>query len=139
MGNVKRLVLGHQTEIIPPKFLNSISMKKYIVAAFLFAASLSVASAATRAELTLPVNIESVGKLKYMVTVQAKAGATVLIYDGENHEIHKEYISTQKLFNLAGLSDGNYQMVVLDNNKKVLTSKSFKIKTEVKRDIIAMN
>jgi hypothetical protein len=83
------------------------------------------------------VNIESVGKLKYMVSVQA--GATVLIYDGENHEIHKEYISTQKLFNLAGLSDGNYQMVVLDNNKKVLTSKSFKIKTEVKRDIIAMN
>lgn len=112
-------------------------MKKYIVAAFLFAASLSVASAATGAELTLPVNIESVGKLKYMVSVQA--GATVLIYDGENHEIHKEYISTQKLFNLAGLSDGNYQMVVLDNNKKVLTSKSFKIKTEVKRDIIAMN
>lgn len=112
-------------------------MKKYIFAAFLFAASLSVASAATGAELTLPVNIESVGKLKYMVSVQA--GATVLIYDGENHEIHKEYISTQKLFNLAGLSDGNYQMVVLDNNKKVLTSKSFKIKTEVKRDIIAMN
>ena len=112
-------------------------MKKYIVAAFLLAASLSVASAATGAELTLPVNIESVGKLKYMVSVQA--GATVLIYDGENHEIHKEYISTQKLFNLAGLSDGNYQMVVLDNNKKVLTSKSFKIKTEVKRDIIAMN
>jgi hypothetical protein len=129
--------LGHQTEIIPPKILIQAFMKKYIFAAFLFAASLSVASAATGAELTLPVNIESVGKLKYMVSVQA--GATVLIYDGENHEIHKEYISTQKLFNLAGLSDGNYQMVVLDNNKKVLTSKSFKIKTEVKRDIIAMN
>jgi hypothetical protein len=112
-------------------------MKKYTFAALFFAASLSVASAATEVELSLPVNIESVGKLKYMVSVQA--GATVLIYDGENHEIHKEYISTQKLFNLAGLSDGNYQMVVLDNNKKVLTSKSFKIKTEVKRDIIAMN
>jgi len=129
--------LGHQTEIIPPKILIQAFMKKYIVAAFLFAASLSVASAATGAELSLPVNIESVGRLKYMVSVNA--GATVLIYDGENHEIHKEYISTQKLFNLAGLSDGNYQMVVLDNNKKVLTSKSFKIKTEVKRDIIAMN
>lgn len=137
MGDWKAVVLGHQTEIIPPKILIQAFMKKYIVAAFLFAASLSVASAATGAELTLPVNIESVGKLKYMVSVQA--GATVLIYDGENHEIHKEYISTQKLFNLAGLSDGNYQMVVLDNNKKVLTSKSFKIKTEVKRDIIAMN
>ena len=112
-------------------------MKKYTFAAFIFAASLFVVSAANGAELTLPVNIESVGKLKYMVSVNA--GATVLIYDGENHEIHKEYISTQKLFNLAGLSDGNYQMVVLDNNKKVLTSKSFKIKTEVKRDIIAMN
>ena len=112
-------------------------MKKYVVAALLFAANLSVVSAAYGAELTLPVNIESVGKLKYMVS--AKAGATVIIYDGENREIHKEYISRQKLFNLAGLSDGNYQLVVLDKNKKVLTSKSFKIKTEVKRDIVAMN
>ena len=104
-------------------------MKKYIVAAFLFAASLSVASAATGAELSLPVNIESVGKLKYMV----------FIYDGENNEIHKEAIATKKLFNLAGLSDGNYRMVVLDIHKNVLSSKSFTIKTEVKRDIIAMN
>ena len=112
-------------------------MKKIVVAALLFAANLSVVSAAYGAELTLPVNIESVGKLKYMVS--AKAGATVIIYDGENREIHKEYISTQKLFNLAGLSDGSYRMVVLDINKKVLTSKSFKIKTEVKRDIVAMN
>ena len=112
-------------------------MKKYTFAAFIFAASLFVVSAANGAELTLPVNIESVGKLKYMVSVQARA--TVLIYDWENHEIHKEYISTQKLFNLAGLSDGNYRLVVLDINKKELTSKSFKIKTEVKRDIIAMN
>ena len=134
MGDRKAVVLGHQTEIIPPKILIQSFMKKYTFAALFFAASLS---AANGAELTLPVNIESVGKLKYMVSVNA--GATVLIYDGENHEIHKEYISTQKLFNLAGLSDGNYQMVVLDIHKKVLTSKSFKIKTEVKRDIIAMN
>ena len=135
---MKGLVLGHQTEIFPPKFfLKSSIMKKYTLAALFLVASMSVVSAANGAELTLPVNIESVGRLKYMVSVNA--GATVLIYDGENHEIHKEYISTQKLFNLAGLSDGNYQMVVLDNNKKVLTSKSFKIKTEVKRDIIAMN
>ena len=112
-------------------------MKKYTLAALFLVASMSVVSAANGAELTLPVNIESVGRLKYMVSVNA--GATVLIYDGENHEIHKEYISTQKLFNLAGLSDGNYQLVVLDKNKKVLTSKSFKIKTEVKRDIVAMN
>ena len=112
-------------------------MKKYTLAALFLVASMSVVSAANGAELSLPVNIESVGRLKYMVSVNA--GATVLIYDGENHEIHKEYISTQKLFNLAGLSDGNYQLVVLDKNKKVLISKSFKIKTEVKRDIIAMN
>ena len=108
-----------------------------MLAAFLFVASLSVVSAANGAELSLPVNIESVGKLKYMVSVQA--GATVVIYDGKNNEIHKEAITSQKLFNLAGLSDGNYRMVVLDSNKKVLTSKSFTIKTELKRDIIAMN
>jgi len=131
--------LGQQTEIIPPKILIQAFMKKYIVAAFLFAASLSVASAATGAELSLPVNIESIGKLKYMVSVQAKAGATVLIYDGENNEIHKEAIATKKLFNLAGLSDGNYRMVVMDDHKNVISSKSFSIKTEVKRDIIAMN
>ena len=45
----------------------------------------------------------------------------------------------KKLFNLAGLSDGTYKMVVTDNRKNVLTSKSFTIHTEVKRDIIAMN
>lgn len=112
-------------------------MKKYVVAALLFAANLSVVSAANGAELSLPVNIESVGKLKYMVS--AKAGATVVIYDGENNEIHKEGIATQKLFNLAGLSDGNYRMVVFDIRKNVITAKSFKIKTEVKRDIVAMN
>ncbi|MCX6193075.1 MAG: hypothetical protein NTX34_01035 [Cytophagales bacterium] len=114
-------------------------MKKYTFVALIFAASLFVVSAANGAELSLPVNIESVGKLKYMVSVQAKAGATVVIYDGENNEIHKEGITTQKLFNLAGLSDGNYRMVVLDDHKNVLTSKSFTIKTEVKRDIVAMN
>jgi hypothetical protein len=112
-------------------------MKKYTFAALFFAASMSVVSAANGAELSLPVNIESVGKLKYMVSAQA--GATVIIYDGENNEIHKEGITTKKLFNLAGLSDGTYKMVVTDNRKNVLTSKSFTIHTEVKRDIIAMN
>jgi hypothetical protein len=112
-------------------------MKKYTFAALLFAASLFVVSAANGAELTLPVNIEFVVKLKYMVSV--KAGATVIIYDAENNEIHKEGIASKKLFNLAGLSDGNYRIVVLDDHKNVLTSKSFTIKTEVKRDIVAMN
>lgn len=118
-------------------------MKKHIiktfVAATIFAASMSVVSAANGAELSLPVNIESVGTLKYMVSVQAKAGATVIIYDAENNEIHKESISSKKLFNLSGLADGNYRMEVLDIRKNVLSSKSFTIKTEVKRDIIAMN
>jgi hypothetical protein len=131
--------LSQQTEIIPPKKLNLIIMKKYTLAALFFAASLSVVSAATGAELSLPVNIESVGKLKYMVSVQGKAGATVIIYDSENNEIHKENISSKILFNLAGLADGNYRMVVLDIRKNVISSKSFKIKTEVKRDIVAMN
>jgi hypothetical protein len=114
-------------------------MKKYTLAALFLVASMSVVSAANGAELSLPVNIESVGKLKYMVSVQSKTGATVTIYDGENNEIHKEGIASKKLFNLAGLSDGVYKMVVTDIYKKVLTVKSFTIKTEVKRDIIAMN
>ena len=114
-------------------------MKKYTFAAFFFAASLFVVSAANGAELTLPVNIESVGKLKYMVSVQVKSGATVIIYDAENNEIHKEVIASKKLFNLAGLADGKYRMVVIDIHKNILSSKSFSIQTEVKRDIIAMN
>jgi hypothetical protein len=112
-------------------------MKKYTLAALFLVVSMSVVSAATGAELSLPVNIESVGRLKYMVS--AKAGATVVIYDGENNEIHREGIATQKMFNLAGLSDGNYRMVVFDIRKNVITAKSFKIKTEVRRDIVAMN
>lgn len=112
-------------------------MKKIAIAALLMAANLSVVSAAYGAELTLPVNIESVGKLKYMVS--AKAGALVIIYDSENNEIHKEGIASQKLFNLAGLSDGNYRMVVFDKHKNLITSTSFKIKTEVKRDIVVLN
>ena len=114
-------------------------MKKYTLAALFFVATMSVVSAANGAELSLPVNIESVGKLKYMVSVQAKAGATVIIYDAENNEIHKENITSKKLFNLAGLADGSYRMEVLDIRKNVISSKSFTIKTEVKRDIIAMN
>ena len=118
-------------------------MKKHIIktvmAATFFAASMSVVSAAKGAELTLPVNIESVGKLKYMVSVQVKSGATVIIYDAENNEIHKEVIASKKLFNLAGLADGKYLMVVMDIHKNILSSKSFSIQTEVKRDIIAMN
>ena len=41
-------------------------MKKYTLAALFLVASMSVVSAANGAELSLPVNIESVGKLKYM-------------------------------------------------------------------------
>jgi hypothetical protein len=46
-------------------------MKKYTLAALFLVASMSVVSAANGAELSLPVNIESVGRLKYMVSVNA--------------------------------------------------------------------
>ena len=62
---MKGLVLGQQTEIFPPKFLKSSIMKKYTLAALFLVASMSVVSAANGAELSLPVNIESVGRLIY--------------------------------------------------------------------------
>ena len=142
MGNTNVLVLGHQVEIIPPKFYKNTFMRNFInknyIAAFMLAASMSITSAASAAELTSPVNIEQVGKMKFLVRAEPKSFLTVIIYDTENNILYNEQISGQKLFSFSDLSDGKYRMEVLDSRKKLVQSKSFNIKTEVKRDLVAI-
>ena len=142
MGNTSVLVLSQQTEIIPPKFFKNTFMRNFInknsIAAFMLAASMSITSAASAAELTSPVNIEQVGKMKFLVRAEPKSFLTVIIYDTENNILYNEQISGQKLFSFSDLSDGKYRMEVLDSRKKLVQSKSFNIQTEVKRDLVAI-
>jgi hypothetical protein len=136
------LVLSQQTEIIPPKFYKNKFMRNFInknsIAAFMLAATMSVTSAASAAELTSPVNIEQVGKMKFLVRAEPKSSIIVIIYDTENNILYNEKISNQKLFSFSDLSDGKYRMEVLDSRKKLIQSKSFNIQTEVKRDLVAI-
>jgi hypothetical protein len=126
----------------PPKhFKTNTLMKKHIknaMAVAFFAASMSVVSAANGAEVTLPVSIDQVGKLKYLVSAEPKSNLYVIILDADNNIIHQEIISSKKLFNLASLVDGKYRMEVQNARKQVVTSKTFNILTEVKRDLVAV-
>ena len=117
-------------------------MKNFInknsIATFMLVAIMSVASAATAAELTSPVNIEQVGKMKFLVRAEPKSSFVVIIYDAENNILYNEVISTQKVFSFSDLSDGKYRMDILNSRKKLVQSKSFNIQTEVKRDLVAI-
>ena len=126
----------------PPKhFKTNTLMKKHIknaMAVAFFAASMSVVSAAYGAEVTLPVSIDQVGKLKYLVSAEPKSNLYAIILDADNNIIHQEFITSKKLFNLASLVDGKYRMEILNTRKQVVTSKTFNILTEVKRDLVAV-
>jgi hypothetical protein len=116
-------------------------MKKHIknaMAVAFFAASMSVVSAANGAEVTLPVSIDQVGKLKFLVSVEPKSNLYVIILDADNNIIHQEILSSKKLFNLANLVDGKYRMEIQNARKQVITSKKFNILTEIKRDLVAV-
>jgi hypothetical protein len=131
----------HQTEIIRLTKKNNTLMKKHIknaMAVAFFAASMSVVSAAYGAEVTLPVSIDQVGKLKFLVSVEPKSNLYVIILDADNNIIHQEILSSKKLFNLANLVDGKYRMEIQNARKQVITSKKFNILTEIKRDLVAV-
>jgi hypothetical protein len=117
-------------------------MKKFInknfFAAFMFAAIMSVTSVASAADFTSPVNIEQVGKMKFIVRAEPKSSFVVIIYDAENNILYNEMISTQKVFSFSNLSDGKYRMDIINSHKKLVQSKSFNIQTEVKRDLVAV-
>lgn len=110
---------------------------KNTLAAFTLAALMSVVSAHA-AELTSPVSIEQVGKMKFVVGPNSKMNCQVIIYDGENNIIHSESISNKKLFSFTNLADGKYRMDILDGRKNMINTKSFTIQTEIKRDLVAI-
>lgn len=116
-------------------------MKNFItknaLAALVVAAILSVSSAHA-AEFALPVNIDQVGKMKFLVSSDTSSPLYVVIYDEDNNQITRETLSTKKLFNFSNLNDGRYKMVIIDSRKNVIKSKTFSILTETKRDLVAV-
>jgi len=117
-------------------------MKNFItknsIASLACASLLSISSVASASELSLPVSIEQVGKLKFLVSPELKTQLIVTIYDTDNNLIHSEAITNKKMFSFADLADGAYRMEILDARKNLLKSKTFSIKTEVKRDLVAV-
>lgn len=116
-------------------------MKKYIINAMalaFFATSMSMTSQAIAAEVSLPVSINQVGRMKFLVSAEPNSKLVVIIYDADQNIIHQEVIASKKLYNFANLLDGKYKMEILNAKKQVIQSKTFNILTEVKRDLVAV-
>ena len=116
-------------------------MKKQIknaLAIALFAISMSMTSNAMATEVSLPVSINQVGKMKFLVSAEPNSKLVVIIYDADQNIIHQEAIASKKLYNFANLLDGKYRMEILNANKQIIQSKTFNILTEVKRDLVAV-
>lgn len=84
------------------------------------------------------ISINKVGTFKFAVSAPAKEIANVIITDANNNVIHQEYVTNSKLFNFDQLADGEYKMTVLDGYKKIVETKSFKINTQVKKDLVTI-
>jgi hypothetical protein len=91
--------------------------------------------AALNANAESPVSIHSVGKFKFLVE-SPNAKLITNIYNEDGELIHKEYFVSRKLFVFDGLADGVYRIEVKNEKKQVVSTKSFKILTEVKRELI---
>lgn len=116
-------------------------MKKQIknaLALAFFAISMSMTSTALATEVSLPVSINQVGKMKFLVSAESNSKLVVIIYDADQNIIHQEVIASKKLYNFANLLDGKYKMEILNAKKQVIQSKTFNILTEVKRDLVAV-
>ena len=103
-----------------------------------FTASMSVVSAAFGAEVALPVSINQVGKMKFLVSTEPNSKLFVIIYDTDEQIIHQDAISSRKLYNFGNLLDGKYRMEIRNANKQLIQTKKFNILTETKRDLIAI-
>jgi hypothetical protein len=116
-------------------------MKKLIIntmALAFFATSMSMTSYAKVTEVSLPVSINQVGKMKFLVSAEPNAKLVVIIYDADQNIIHQEAVASKKLYNFANLLDGKYKMEILNAKKQVIQTKTFNILTEVKRDLVAV-
>lgn len=103
---------------------------KTIITSILLVAALNVNAAS-------PVSIHSVGKFKFIVE-SPNAKLTTNIYNSNGELIHTEYFVSKKLFTLDGLPDGEYRIEVKNEKREVISTKSFKIFTEVKRELVSL-
>jgi redox-regulated HSP33 family molecular chaperone len=103
---------------------------KTIITTILLVATLNVNAA-------LPVSIHSVGKFKFLVE-SPNAKLTTNIYNGDGQLIHTEYFTSKKLFVLDALSDGVYRIEVKNEKKEVVSTQSFKIVSETKRELVTL-
>lgn len=119
-------------------------MKKFItkssMVAIMMVAGMSISMSSYAAENPTSVKIESQGNLKFLISPEFIAkGLTVNIYDEDKNLLIQEPLKSKKVFYMGNLLDGSYSIEVLDVQKNVVNKKSFSIKTETKRDVIAKN
>jgi hypothetical protein len=103
---------------------------KTIITSILLVAALNVNAAS-------PVSIHSIGKFKFLVE-SPNAKLITNIYNVNGELIHTEYFTSKKVFTLDGLADGEYRIEVKNDKKEVVSTKTFKIITEVKRELVSL-
>jgi hypothetical protein len=103
---------------------------KTIITSILLVAALNVNAAS-------PVSIHSVGKFKFVVE-SPNAKLTTNIYNADGELLHTEYFTSKKLFVLDSLSDGVYRIEVKNEKREVVSTKSFKIVSETKRELVTL-
>jgi hypothetical protein len=103
---------------------------KTIITSILLVAALNVNAAS-------PVSIHSVGKFKFLVE-SPNAKLITNIYNEDGELLHTEYFTSKKLFVLDSLSDGVYRIEVKNEKREVISTKSFKIVSETKRELVSL-
>lgn len=93
--------------------------------------------AALNVNATSPVSIQSVGNFKFLIE-SPNSKLTANIYNSNNELIHTEYFVSKKLFVLNNLIDGTYRIEVKNDRKEVVSTKSFKIVSETKRELVSL-
>jgi uncharacterized protein YfaS (alpha-2-macroglobulin family) len=103
---------------------------KTLITSILLVATLNVNAAS-------PVSIHSIGKFKLLVE-SPNAKLTTNIYNNAGELIHTEYFISKKIFALDSLEDGVYRIEVKNEKREVVSTKSFKIISETKRELVTL-
>lgn len=103
---------------------------KTIITSIMLVAALNVNAAS-------PVSIHSVGKFKFVVE-SPNSKLITNIYNENGEIIHTEYFVSKKLFVLDSLSDGVYRIEVKNEKREIVSTKSFKIVSETKRELVSL-
>lgn len=93
--------------------------------------------AALNANATSPVSIHSIGKFKFLVE-SPNEKLIANIYNGDGELIHTEYFASKKIFSFDSSLDGVYRIEIKNEKKEIVSTKSFKIVTEIKRELVTL-